>query len=59
MLLVMIIQVVIIYFGGDIFRTTGLRYSELQFVIILAFSVVPVDFIRKSVYDGSHRGNAI
>jgi len=59
MLLVMVIQVLIIYYGGDIFRTTGLRYSELQFVIILAFSVVPVDFIRKSVYSGKHRGNAI
>ncbi|SHI09512.1 plasma-membrane calcium-translocating P-type ATPase [Sporobacter termitidis DSM 10068] len=59
MLLVTIIQIVIIYFGGAIFRTTGLRYSELQFVIILAFSVIPVDFIRKSVYSSKHRGNAI
>jgi magnesium-transporting ATPase (P-type) len=59
MLLVMISQLLIIYFGGEIFRTTGLRYSELQFVIILAFSVVPVDFFRKSLVGSTHRGTAI
>ena len=54
-----VIQLIIIYFGGDIFRTTGLRYAELQFVIILAVSVVPVDFIRKSIVGSTHRGAAI
>ena len=59
MLLVTAIQVLIIYFGGEIFRTTGLRYAELQFVIILAFSVIPVDFMRKSVVGSAHRGSAV
>ena len=59
MVLVVISQLLIIYFGGEIFRTTGLRYSELQFVTILAFSVIPVDFIRKSVVGSTHRGTAI
>lgn len=59
MLFVMVIQIIIIYYGGTIFRTTGLYYSELQFVIILAFSVVPIDFIRKSLFQSAHRGNAI
>lgn len=58
MLFVTLIQIFIIYFGGAIFRTTGLRYSELQFVIILAFSVIPVDFIRKSAFGSTHRGSA-
>ena len=59
MLLVTAIQVLIIYFGGEIFRTTGMRYSELQFVIILAFSVIPVDFIRKAIVGSTRRGSAI
>lgn len=59
MLFVTIIQILIIYFGGEIFRTTGLRYSELQFVIILAFTVIPIDFLRKSVVGSTHRGNAL
>lgn len=59
MLLVTLIQLLIIYFGGAIFRTTGLRYSELQFVLLLALSVIPVDFLRKSVFSGTHRGGAL
>ncbi len=59
MVLICVIQLVIIYFGGTIFRTTGLHYSQLQFVIFLALTVIPVDFIRKSVVGSVHRGNAI
>ena len=59
MVLISVIQLVIIYFGGAIFRTTGLRYSQLQFVILLALTVIPVDFIRKSAFGSIHRGNAI
>ena len=47
MLFVTVIQLLIIYCGGSIFRTTGLTYSELQFVLILSITVIPVDFIRK------------
>ena len=59
MILVTAIQLLIIYYGGEIFRTTGLRFSELQFVVILAFSVIPIDFIRKSVVGSASRGSAI
>lgn len=59
MLFVTIIQLLIIYCGGSIFRTTGLTFSELQFVLILSFTVIPVDFIRKIIIGTSWRGNAI
>ncbi len=59
MLFVSLIQVMIIYFGGAIFRTTGLSYMELQFVVILALSVIPVDFIRKSAIGSLKRGGAL
>ena len=45
--MISIVQVYLIYFGGDLFRTYGLLPLELIFVTILAFSVVPIDFIRK------------
>ncbi len=47
MLLIAIIQIILIYFGGNIFRTTGLTIYELEVMLILAFTVIPFDFIRK------------
>ena len=59
MLFVTIVQLVIIYFGGAVFRTTGLSVSELQFVLISAFTVIPVDLLRKICLGASWRGSAI
>lgn len=59
MLFIFMIQMLLIYFGGSILRTTGLTFGELQFVLVLAFTVVPVDFIRKIVIGSGWRGNAI
>ncbi|MCL2199646.1 MAG: cation-translocating P-type ATPase [Defluviitaleaceae bacterium] len=47
MLAVSVLQILLIYFGGAVFRTTGLSFSELSLVLILASSVVFVDFGRK------------
>ena len=43
------IQILMIYFGGSMFRTIGLNFKELEYMIILASSVVPVDIVRKVV----------
>ncbi len=48
-LFIVIAQIYLIYNGHDLFRTYGLTVMELLFVIILAFSVIPVDFIRKLI----------
>ena len=40
-------QIVMIYYGGSVFRTLGLTLKELIITILFAFSVVPVDNIRK------------
>lgn len=45
--IIVFIQIILIYYGGDLFRTIGLNFKELQLMIILAFSVIPVDFVRK------------
>ena len=44
---IIIVQIYLIYHGGDLFRTYGLTWKELFLVIVLAFSVIPVDMLRK------------
>lgn len=46
---IVLVQLSLIYFGGSIFRTTGLTLFELNVTILIAFSVIPVDFIRKII----------
>ena len=41
------VQIYLIYHGGDLFRTYGLKASEFFIVLLLAASVFPIDFIRK------------
>ncbi|MBQ9834188.1 MAG: calcium-translocating P-type ATPase, PMCA-type [Bacilli bacterium] len=48
------VQIYLIYHGGDLFRTYGLHASEFAFVLILAFTVIPVDFIRKTILRKKH-----
>lgn len=45
--LISIVQMFLIYYGGSIFRTYGLSIIELLFVLILAFTVIPIDILRK------------
>lgn len=52
-LLVAIIQVYFIYYGGSIFRTYGLNLKELLIVLGLAFTVVPVDLFRKFIFNNN------
>ena len=42
-----IVQIYLIYFGGDLFRTYGLNGKELIFVLLLSLSVIPFDWLRK------------
>lgn len=48
-LFIIFTQIFLIYHGGDLFRTYGLRVEELIFVICMASLVIPLDFIRKLV----------
>lgn len=47
---VWLVQIVFIYYGGSIFRTYGLTLWELLRVLLISFSVIPVDLIRKKIY---------
>ena len=44
---ILIVQLILIYFGGDLFRTAGLTLQELEIMILLSATVVPVDWLRK------------
>ena len=47
LLLICAIQMLMIYFGGTLFRCVPLVAGEISFVFLLASSVVPFDMIRR------------
>lgn len=47
---VAIIQLMIIYFGGDVFRCVPLHWKDLLSAALLAATVIPADLIRKSLF---------
>lgn len=47
--IIAVIQIILIYYGGEVFRTTGLTMYEFEVMTILAFSIIPFDIIRKII----------
>lgn len=41
------IQLLLVFFGGTVFRTTPLPWADLAAVILLAATVIPFDLLRK------------
>ena len=50
LLLISLIQIAMIYFGGEMFRCVGLLPGELSFVILLALTVIPFEMMRRLLY---------
>lgn len=48
-LFIVIVQMIIVYSGIDVFGTTPIGFKELMFVLLSAISIIPIDFIRKVV----------
>ena len=48
--LIMTVQIVLVYFGGRVFRTTYIPPAQLTSVLAIAFSVVPFEIIRKILF---------
>ena len=46
-LFISIVQILLIYFGGSLFRTVGLNFKEFNFMMIFAMTVIPFDWFRK------------
>ena len=46
---IIVVQIGMIYYGGNLFRTTGLTLKEFLFMILISLTVIPVDIIRKFI----------
>lgn len=49
MAIIVIVQVVMTYLGGAILRCYGLTLTEWEIVLGLAFTIIPIDMIRKKL----------
>ena len=47
MIFIVIVQVILMYYGGEMFRTVPLTLKEFMIMILFSITVVPVDIIRK------------
>lgn len=50
--IIAVVQVLMVYLGGAVLRCYGLTAGEWGFVLLLAFSVIPVDLVRKMLVKG-------
>ena len=48
-LFITIVQILLIYYGGELFRTTGLTIYEFEIMLFVSFSIIPFDIIRKII----------
>lgn len=53
-LFIMVVQIGMIYYGGNLFRTTGLTIFEFLVMILISFTVIPVDLLRKIILKRNH-----
>ena len=47
--LIAVVQIAMTYLGGRILRCHGLDVVEWLVVLVMAFSIIPVDLIRKAI----------
>lgn len=48
--IIVVVQVIMTYFGGEIFRCYGLLANEWIFVLCMAITIIPVDLARKALF---------
>ncbi len=53
MTVVAIVQLLIIYFGGEVFRCTPLSPMHLLYAALIALTVIPADMLRKLIFKKS------
>lgn len=55
MLVVSIVQLIMIYYGGRVFRTAGLTWEQLRMILLMAFTVIPAEQLRKWIIRAKKR----
>ena len=53
--LVTVIQLLMVYIGGETFRTTPLPLEVLLGVLALALVILPLDLVRRAIFSGKKR----
>ena len=48
-LFIIIVQILMIYFGTTIFQTTPISLEEFTIVFLMSFTIIPLDFISKII----------
>ena len=43
------VQILLIFFGGTMFRTHALQWRVIRDIVFLALTVIPFDLVRKIV----------
>ena len=54
-LFIVVVQFILIYYGGELFRTVGLSFKEIEIMLFCAFSVIPVELFRKICLKRKHK----
>ena len=52
--IIVIVQIVMTYFGGEVMHCHGLNASELFFVLLMAVTIIPIDILKKIIL-GSYK----
>lgn len=48
-LFILLIELLLIYYGGSLFRCTGLTFIELNITLLISLTVIPFDLFRKII----------
>ena len=52
--IIVIVQIVMTYFGGEVMHCHGLNASEWFFVLLMAVTIIPIDILKKIIL-GSYK----
>ncbi len=59
MLFIILVQILMIYYGGSVFRTNGLTFTQLIIMVLYASLVIPLDLIRKLLLRRKHANTGV
>lgn len=58
-LFIVFVQIILMYYGGNMFRTVPLTLKEFIIMLILSFTVIPVDILRKKIFKSRMKERAV
>ena len=46
---ILVVQIILMYYGGNMFRTVPLSLKEFVIMITISLTVIPIDILRKII----------